>query len=425
MTSFLGVPIVSHGQVLGNLYLTEKRFAKEFTDNDARLVELLARHAAVAIENARLYAAIDQQQQRLQLIVDQFPEAIIVSERSPDRISLANRKTFELLGWNAPLPISIEEFFARNQRLAPDGSPLSYQDLAVYQSLASGTMINRREVRIVRPDGRQITVLVNSAPVIDQDGRVTAAISVFQDITQIKDAEQLKDDFLSLVSHELRTPLTTIQGGSMLLLHGGNDIDDDVQRETLSDISNEARRLGTLIENMVQLANIRAGRMVMETELVHVRKALERAAHAERPNARGRELRIESEPNLFALADPSRLDQLVRNLIHNALKYAPGDTPIDISARRVEVSDDATMIEIAVRDYGPGITDEDLPYVFERFRRSRQVVASGLPGMGLGLYLARHLVEAHGGHIWVERPSGGGARVSFTIPEADELDEDE
>ncbi|MBX6341419.1 MAG: sensor histidine kinase, partial [Thermomicrobiaceae bacterium] len=106
---------------------------------------------------------------------------------------------------------------------------------------------------------------------------------------------------------------------------------------------------------------------------------------------------------------------VLRNLLLNAIKYTPDGTPIEVTARRA-----GPEVEIGVRDAGPGIDEADLPHVFERFRRGSRAQASGRDGMGLGLYLSRHLVEAHGGRIWAERPEGGGARFAFTLPAIDD-----
>lgn len=411
MTSFLGVPIMSHGRVLGNLYLTEKRTDTEFTDRDARLVEILARHAAVAIDNAHLYRELKAQQQRLQLIVDQLPEAVVLAEGDPERITLANRHASDVLGWAIQTPVSLEDFLRHNPRKNADGLALTVDGIPMVRSLRRGEIVNRIEMQIERPDGQPITMLVNSVPVLNQDDRVTGAITVFQDITQIKDAEQLKDDFLSLVSHELRTPLTTIQGGALMLQRDWEALNLETQQEFLADIATESHRLGGLIENMVQLANIRAGRVHMETEPVLVGSLVDQAIGATRILAPNRAFRTDVEPRLLAEADDSRIDQVLRNLLHNALKYSPDGTSIDVRARRT-----GDMIEIAVRDHGPGIDETELPFVFERFHRSQHWRTSNTPGMGLGLYLAQHVIEAHGGSIWIERPEDGGTRVLFTIP---------
>ncbi|HEX5165882.1 MAG TPA: GAF domain-containing protein, partial [Thermomicrobiales bacterium] len=164
MRSFLGVSIMAHGKVLGNLYLTEKRTGRAFTDDDARLVEELARHAAVAIENAHLYQQVGQQQQRLQLILDQLPEATLLAEREPERVTLANQHASNLLGWQIETPIPLETFLRRNPRLGPDDSPMPAESLPMMQSLRSGERVSHHEVRIKRADGQVITALVNSAP---------------------------------------------------------------------------------------------------------------------------------------------------------------------------------------------------------------------------------------------------------------------
>lgn len=412
MRSFLGVPIVARGRVVGNLYLTEKRFGGEFTDEDARLVELLARHAAVAIENARLYSAIELQEERLRAIIDQLPEAILLIEPGPDElVTMANSQASELVGWEITTPITVDEFLARNPRFDADGAPVGRSNIPMVRSLLDGAIVSRQELRLLRADGEMITILVNSTPLRDATGSVRGAVVVFQDITQIKDAEQLKDDFLSLVSHELRTPLTTIQGGATMLLRDWDALDAESRHAFLSDIASESRRLASLIENMVQLSNIRAGRHVLETEPILVRSLIGHSVDAERQLVEDREFRASVEPGLMFDADPDWIDQVIRNLIHNAVKYTPAGLPIEVQARGRD-----GWVEVAVRDYGPGIDEADLPYVFERFHRASSARRSNAPGMGLGLYLARVVVEAHGGNIWIERPEDGGLRVVFLVP---------
>lgn len=412
MRSFLGVPIVARGNVVGNLYLTEKRLGGEFTDEDARLVELLARHAAVAIENARLYSAIELQQERLRTIIDQLPEAILLIEPGPEElVTMTNSQTSALVGWDVTAPITVDEFLSRNPRFDAEGSPVPRDGIPMIRSLLDGETVSRHEMQLLRTDGEAITILVNSTPLRDAAGVVSGAVVVFQDITQIKDAEQLKDDFLSLISHELRTPLTTIQGGATMLLRDWGALDAESRHAFLNDIASESRRLASLIENMVQLSNIRAGRHVLETEPVLVRSLVRHSVDAERQLAEDREFRVDVERGLMVEADPDWIDQVIRNLVHNAVKYTPSGLPIDVSARARD-----GWAEIAVRDYGPGIDEADLPYVFERFHRAASARRSNAPGMGLGLYLARVVIEAHGGQIWIERPEDGGLRVVFLVP---------
>jgi PAS domain S-box-containing protein len=414
MKSFLGVPIIARGQVVGNLYLTEKRTAREFSETDARLVEILARHAAVAIENASLYRSIERQQQRLQAVVEQLPEAVLLAETEPERITLANQHAARLLGWPMHHSVTIDELLARNQRFDADGALLTDTQIPLLRSLRQGEEISQAELVVERPDGTAVTLLANSAPLRDEQGHITGAIAVFQDITQIKDAEQLKDDFLSLVSHELRTPLTTIQAGATMLVRDADRIDADLQHEILEDISMQGYRLGVLVENMVQLAHIRAGRRVMEREPVHVESLVRRAISSVRQLTGDREVTVRAAPQLVAEVNADRIEQVITNMLHNAIKYSSPATPIEVDAARRE-----SDIVICVRDYGSGIDAADSPFVFDRFRRGASAEASATPGMGLGLYLSRHVVEAHGGTIWVDQPEGAGTRICFSVPGID------
>lgn len=410
MRTFLGVPITSRGRVLGNLYLTEKQGGTEFTEEDVQLVELLARYAGVAIENAGLYRDMELQQTRLQTIIERLPEAVLVLEPHPERVTFANSQASRLLGWSVTPPVPLETFLDVNMRIDAEGNPLTPEQIPVVRALRFGET-SRQEILMRRPDGSVLTVLVNAAPIHNDAGSITAAIAVFQDITQIRDAEQLKDDFLSLVSHELRTPMTTIQGGALVLLQDSERLDEETQRQILTDIAGESRRLAGLVENMVQLANIRAGRFGMEVEPIHVATLLHRAVAAINDAAPEHTFDVQIERNLLALGDEGRIDQVVRNLLHNAVKYAPAGPPIEVRATR-----DQDMVVVSVRDHGPGIDEEDLPFVFERFRRGKQATLRNTAGMGLGLFLSKHLVEAHGGQIWIERPADGGTTILFSMP---------
>ncbi len=411
MKSFLGVPIMAHDELLGSLYLTEKRQETAFTEEDVRLVELLAQHAGVAIENARLYQQVDSHKQRLQLLIDQLPEAIVVAEPGPERITLVNRQASLLLGWDIQPPVPLETFIDRNPRMDVDSAPLPESKMPLYRVLRGGETLSHFELSLIRTDGKRVTELVNAAPLRDADGNIKAAIVVFQDITAIKDADQIKDDFLSLVSHELRTPLTTIQGDAHLLLQSQAQLDSETRGLLLSDIYRESHRLATLVENMVQLANVRAGRFSMETEPVHLESVIEKALKVVREASPNRQFTVRVQPQLLADADPGSVDQVLRNLLTNAVKYSPEPLPIDITAERSN-----GMVVISVGDRGPGIDEKDLAGVFERFTRGSGEQAKRTSGMGLGLYLSKHLVEAHGGRVWIEQPPGGGTRVRFTLP---------
>ncbi|MEZ4573021.1 MAG: GAF domain-containing protein [Thermomicrobiales bacterium] len=412
MSSFLGVPIISRGgEIIGSLYLAEKRFEAEFSLEDEMLIDLLARHAAVAIENARLYRRLEEQEQRLNVILDQLPEAVMITEPDPPRLVILNQQARRLLEIDEPVPVPIAYLDDVLEIEDESGAEISVEQTPPIRSLVLGETVIREEVTSVVASGRRRTFLVNSTPMY-MDGEIGGSICVFQDITEIRDADRIKDDFLSLVSHELRTPLTTIHGGAQLLQQQADVLDRETRDELLHDINQESARLATLIQNMVQLTHIRAGRIALEPEPILLRMLVERCVRQLRPLDPTRDFRIDVESDSVAMADPDRFDEMLRNVIHNALKYTPAGTQIDIVGR----SDDG-HVELAVRDYGPGIPEHEVRNVFDRFERGSRAAADS-SGMGLGLYLVRLLVEAQNGHVTIELPEDGGTRVLFSLPQA-------
>jgi two-component system sensor histidine kinase KdpD len=168
-----------------------------------------------------------------------------------------------------------------------------------------------------------------------------------------------------------------------------------------------------VIQNMMQLAQVQAGRLRHQIEPVLVSQVVGTAVGAFQTAAANRVISVDVEPNLVVMADPQSIDGTLRNLIQNAIKYTPDGTPIDVTARAV-----GERVEFVVRDHGAGIPEEDLESVFERFQRGSQGRSGRTSGMGLGLYLVRLLVEAQGGGIRVERPPDGGTRFTLDLQAA-------
>ena len=415
MKSFLGVPITSRaGTVIGGLYLSEKRFRASFTYEDELLIELLARHAAVAIENAKLYRRLEGEERRLEQILDQLPEAVMLVERDEERVVVMNRRARWLLDVERAVPVPLTVITDRCAFTGPDDEGIRIDDTELMKSIRAGIEVSRAEMAITTAAGRRRTLLVNSAP-IKFETVPDACICVFQDITEIRDADRIKDDFLSLVSHELRTPLTTIHGGAQLLLDRTDQMDDGLRNEILTDMNQESARLAGLIQNMVQLTHVRAGRVAFEPEPVLLRMLVERCVNQLSSLDSSRNFIVDVTPDAVAMADADRVDEMLRNVIQNSLKYTPEGTPIEIEGRP-----HSSRVELSVRDHGPGIPKDEVGEVFERFERGSR--ASDSSGMGLGLYLVRLLVEAQSGTVKIELPDDGGTRVVFSLPRA-EVDE--
>jgi signal transduction histidine kinase len=304
--------------------------------------------------------------------------------------------------------------------LYPDGTPYARHELPLDVALHEGQPLHEVEVIAQRQDGQRRTLLINVAPLIDASGAIGGTVGVFRDITTFKEAEQLKDDFLSLVSHELRTPLTTIHGGARTLLRHFRQLEPATVEDLLGDIVNESERLARLVSNMLDLSRIRAGRLQLQTEPFLLAPVIRRSVEAMRPKLAG--LQVTLAPSLDAPpveGDAERIEQVLRNLLENAGKYVPPGGRVTISVR-VE----PPVVVTTVADDGPGIPTDQLERIFERFHRIEGHGQTS-SGVGLGLYLSRHMVEANGGTLWVESAPGRGSAFSFSLPLADSVGEND
>jgi signal transduction histidine kinase len=419
MKGLLGAPILLGERPLGNLYLTDRLDGQPFSADDLAAVQVLAAHAASAIERARLYGQLgearrraEEQRDQLRVILDNLLAAVLIQAGPDGAVELANAAAIDLLlGADSP-PASLPTPGRDFEIAQADGSPLP-PDARPARRALRGEVVRNRQLLLRRWDGTEIPVLAQASPLRGTDGQVERAVVVYQDMTRMRQAEQIKDDFLSLISHEFRTPLTAIYGGAQLLVAQGEDLDQETRRELLADIAVESERLDRMLGNMLSLAAIQAGRLDASTEPVLLEPLARQATAEVARRASRHRFVVEFPPGLPpAEGDPALLAQVLRNLYENAVKYAPDGGEVSTSGRR-----EAAMIRLSVRDEGIGIAPEHVAEVFERFRRPG--ADPTVRGMGLGLYLSRLLVEAQGGSITAESPGpGAGATFTVTLPVA-------
>lgn len=225
------------------------------------------------------------------------------------------------------------------------------------------------------------------------------------------DTAAIFDELLSILSHELRAPLTTIKGSSRTLLRHGSALDPDAARQLLVDIDQEADRLHRLVDNMLELARAGVGPGALRVEPTALDALLRRVVADATPRAGDRQLRVRVPADLpWPDVDPVRVEQVVRNLIDNAVKFSPPTATIEVSAA---VRDDAILV--TVKDDGPGIPTEYQDRIFERFFRV-ETDGRGVAGAGLGLAICKRFVELHGGQIEVSSRVGLGTTVRFSLP---------
>jgi signal transduction histidine kinase len=239
-------------------------------------------------------------------------------------------------------------------------------------------------------------------------------VIVFRDITREREIAQAKNEFVSVVAHELRTPMTSIKGYTDLILQGALGEVNDEQRHFLRIVKANVDRLSELIGDLLDTARIEAGRIRLEIEPIQVTSIVGEVCDslAETIRERGLELTVEADPDVPTVqADRNRLIQILMNLLSNAYRYTPSGGSITVSVR---LTDDAVLV--AVADSGIGIAPEDQERIFERFHRVDNEIVNRQTGTGLGLTIARSLVELHGGRLWLESEFGVGSTFFFTLP---------
>jgi two-component system phosphate regulon sensor histidine kinase PhoR len=252
---------------------------------------------------------------------------------------------------------------------------------------------------------------VTAAPV--RSAGANGAVLVLHDITELRRLERVRRDFVANVSHEFKTPLTAIQGFAETLLSGA--LDDKANRAHFVEIIRDhARRLARLTDDLLKLARIEAGRLELEIRPVRVEALVNGCVETARVSAkaRGVQIHVDLQENAPPVrGDGAQLGEVLQNLIDNAVQYTPSDGQIEVKARS-----NGHDVVFTVSDTGIGIPESDLERIFERFYRVDDARSREAGGTGLGLSIARHIVDAHGGRIWVESAVGQGSRFHFSVP---------
>ena len=292
----------------------------------------------------------------------------------------------------------------------PDGRPIPGPDLPQARALRGQTVPDYLAMGRHLITGKDVDISIAAAP-IESNG-IVGAVLVLRDISALQELDRKKDEFLSVASHELRTPLTTIKGYTQLLSQTVDDLGSEERSTYLNAVLGEIDRMMGLISELLDVSRIETNRLQIHPQAIRWIEFLERRASAFRVQNPARSILFEATSNeVIVHADPDRMRQVVDNLLSNALKYSPDASTIDVSVR----IEDGCMLT-AVADQGIGIPRDEIPRLFERFHRARNVSSRYYGGLGLGLYIAKAIVEAHRGSIHVESEEGHGSRFTVKLP---------
>ena len=408
----IALPLAAGGKVFGALTIY-CREPDPFSDEEVRLLTKLAGDFAYGVQVLRLRAAhirtveaLRESEQRYRTLVELAADAIIAHQDG--RFVYANAAALRLYGAEA-----LEQLIGRGvlDRIDAEDRDLVRRRMA---DLAAGRPTSLRDLRLLRLDGTQVPVEATSAAIVHQ-GRPAVQV-IIRDITErkrteeaLREADRRKDVFLATLSHELRTPLNAIVGWSQMLL--GGSLDAASTRRAIEVIARNAIAQTQIVNDLLDVSRIITGKVTIAPQDLDLAEVLSQAIESVRPaaQAKGIELNVHLVPGLIVSGDASRLQQVFWNLLSNAVKFTPASGRVSLTLSR-----EASYVTVRVCDTGMGIPQAFLPSVFDRFSQADASTSRQHAGLGLGLAIARHLVELHGGTVQAES-DGEGQGATFTV----------
>ncbi len=405
----VSLPLKAGEELLGTLYIFRVA-GGAFSANERLILQSFADQAAIAVNNARLYQQLAQEKDRLNAILEFSGDGVAILDAA-HRVTIFNRALSQMTGAQPADAIGrrFEEVVdVRNRRAGAtldeaeaNGWPLAH---------SAGTLF--LEGDLLRAGARPVSVEINFAPLFDRDNHLVSIIATVRDITRFREADELKSTFVSIVSHELKTPVALIKGYASTLRRSDARWDADTVRESLQVIEDESDRLAHLIDDLLDASRVQTGNFKLVPVELDIDQLVNDVARRFLPQAGGHSVVVDVPADLpLVHADEARITQVLRNLLSNAVKYSPDGGEVRVSSR-VAPRD----VVICVSDQGPGIAPEDLANLFTRFYRVSSALARKTQGAGLGLYLSKAIIEAHGGRIWAESDGRHGSRFSFSLP---------
>jgi PAS domain S-box-containing protein len=442
--SVAAVPLVMGGRASGLIYLENDLVPGAFSRARVKVLEMLGAHAAIAIANAHLYRELARREKELSDFLEAVPVGVFVTDPG-GRPVYVNSAAKRLLGRSVS-PGQDKEHLSETFQVYIDGTDELYptERMPIVQAL-SGASATCRDMEVRAPNGRRL-LGVTASPVKDETGQIRFAIAAFEDITVEQRAHKVLEDysktleqdvkertraaeraqqaaeaantaksrFLASMSHELRTPMNAIIGFTRIVLRRSGDSLPNKQRENLDKVLTSANHLLALINDVLDLSKIEAGRMDLRTsDIALVPLATECVSIAESlAESRSQRLTVDARGEPFAFADADKVREILLNLIGNAVKFTPDGGRVTVRCYA-----DGGSACLAVDDTGMGIAAESLEDVFTEFWQSRGGTSRQSGGTGLGLAISRRLAEMMGGRVSVASELGQGSTFTLTLPE--------
>ena len=399
--SYVTVPLTARGEVFGSVTLVMAESGRVYGDDDAALAQELARHAAAAIDNARLYAEVERRSRAARALEAVGDGVVLVDRDGVIRLWNTAATTITGVPEDDTLGRKIEDVVHRWREIAPRIPVASQPGQPV-----------RAETVPVEFGGRELWI--SGSGVGFEEGTVYA----FRDLTEERRLEEMKADFVATVSHELRTPLAAIYGSAQTIRRTDIELEPETREQLLGVIASESDRLGTIVNDLLVAGRLDADQLPVTVEQCDPAELAATVLDSARTHLpENVELDLDVRERIpSVVADPGQLHQVLVNLVDNAVKYSPEGGPVVLS-----VANGDGAIRFAVVDTGLGIPAAEHRRIFEKFYRLDPDMTRGIGGTGLGLYICRELVRRMDGKIWVESKPGEGSTFFVELPAANDV----
>lgn len=397
----------------GLIFILRPLEATTFSKMDRSTLSAFAEQAAISIQNARLAHMLAEEKSRMESILENSADGIL-SIDSSCRILGFNTAMEKLTGYTREEVIDKDCAGVLNFR-DREGQRVCFEQCPMLGGPTQGgnhgeAQTIERQGKILTKDGRDIDVSIKYSPVRNEEGRPVNAVANVRDITQDRQLENLRETFLSMLGHELQTPLSIIKGYSSALSEG--KWDKQTMDKGLKIIDEESDHLSRVMNRLLLATRITSGSSPLNKELVDIPNLAAKIVRRKQGLSGLHQFETDFEGGLPpVMADPAMIEEVLDNLVDNAVKYSPRGGRITISGKH-----EKDMVRITVSDEGLGIPARARRHLFERFYRVDRGSGQNIKGLGLGLFICKTIIEAHGGIISVSSREGKGSQFSFTLP---------
>jgi two-component system, OmpR family, phosphate regulon sensor histidine kinase PhoR len=372
-----------------------QRASVESTDE---IGQLATSFNGMAGQIEKMLSDIEEDRSKMETILTTMADGIIATD-SNRTIVLFNKAAEEMLGKNADDVIG--------RKIEEPGFQSDLVDMLL-ETLKTLNLV-RKELRPSLPDGKSLSAY--SSPMTEDDSKITGAIIVLHDLTEMREHERAQREFVANVSHELRTPITAVRVTAEALLSGAKD-DPQLLLKFLKTLVKESDRLAMLIDDLLEIVKREGGRRPLRIAEVDLYEIAERVFSIQKAKALSNQLELSLDiPDIVFNADSQQVEQILSNLLDNAINYTPSGGSVTISA-----AEDDTFVSISVSDTGIGIPPSEVPRIFDRFYRVDKARSRQAGGTGLGLSIVRDIVDAHSGTITVQTKPGKGSKFTVVLP---------